>query len=195
MKRKLRIFLLGFVLLSIAGLFGIVYVKNSSEPETRYEEPPSRAQETSAVIGKVRYAGYSGEDRGQRQWELEAESATRLKKEDLTVFIDVKVVFYSKGGTIYTLRGQEGSYREETGEIRVTGDVRMDAVGGGSGSYNIETDGIKYSTRSKEVTSSDPVRIRYKAMEVTGVGLEIDLDVGRCSILKDVRTVIEDAVI
>jgi LPS export ABC transporter protein LptC len=193
MKRKLRISLICFVLLSLAGLFGIVLVNYKVKPGD--EASSSRIQDLGVTIEKVRYSGYSGEDPGRLEWELEADSATRLKEEDLTVFSDVKVIFFSKDGTTFTLRGRECTYNERTEIILVSGDVTIVTVGLGGNDYKLATDSLKYSTRSKELTSTERVELKSQAMSVTGVGLKMDIDGGKLSILKDVRTVIKDAII
>jgi LPS export ABC transporter protein LptC len=193
MKRKMRRFLMGFVLLSLAGLSVIVLINYKVKPD--HEASFSRFRDSGATIEKVRYSRYSGEDPGRREWELEADSATRLKNEDLTVFTDVKVVFFSKDGTTYTLRGREATYSERTGIILVSGDVTVVTVDRRDNTYRLVTESLKYSTRSKELTSTEHVELKSRAMDVTGVGLEMDVDGAKFSILKDVRTVIKDAVI
>jgi LPS export ABC transporter protein LptC len=193
MKRKLRIFLMGFVLLSLAGLLAIVLANYNVKPAHEASSPS--VQDSGVTIKSVRYSGYSGEDEGRREWELEADSATRLENEDLTVFTGVKVVFFSKDGTTYTLRGREGTYSERKGIIFVSGAVTVVAVDREDKTYRLKTDSLKYSTRSKELTSTEHVEINSRAMDAAGVGLEMDVDGGRFSILNDVRTVIKDAVI
>jgi LPS export ABC transporter protein LptC len=191
MKRKLRISLMGVVLLSLVGLFGIVIVNYKVKPG--HEATSSRVQDLGVTIEKVHYSGYSGEEPGRREWELEADSLTRLKEEDLTVFTGVKVVFFSKDGTTFTLRGRECTYNERTGVILVSGNVTIVTVGLGGKNYKLTTDSLKYATRSKELTSTEQVEIKSQAMSITGVGFEMDVDGEKLSILKDVRTVIKDA--
>jgi LPS export ABC transporter protein LptC len=191
MKRKLRISLMGVVLLSLVGLFGIVIVNYKVKPG--HEATSSRVQDLGVTIEKVHYSGYSGEEPGRREWELEADSLTRLKEEDLTVFTGVKVVFFSKDGTTFTLRGRECTYNERTGVILVSGNVTIVTVGLGGKNYKLTTDSLKYATRSKELTSTEQVEIKSQAMSITGVGFEMDIDGEKLSILNDVRTVIKDA--
>jgi LPS export ABC transporter protein LptC len=193
MKRKLRILLLGFIVLSLAGLIGIVLVNFVITPG--HKSLPFKIQDSGVTIEKIRYTGYSAEDQGRREWELEADSATLLEKGDLTVFTDVKVVFFSKDGKTYTLMGREGNYNKRSGLISVAGEVTLVTEGSEGDTYRLETESLEYSTQSKMLTSAEHVEISSRAMRVTGVGLKIDVKEGRLSVLKDVRTVINDDVI
>lgn len=190
MNRKLRISLLGFVLLSLAGLLVIILVNYKGKPGQGVVS--SLLKDSGVTLEKVRYSGYSGEDHGRREWELEAETVNHLKKEDLTVFTDVKVVFFSEDGSTYTLKGRDGTYSERKGLISVTGDVTMVTSGMESGTYRLSTESIEYSTRSKVLTSKDTVELKSRTMSVTGVGLKMDVEGGKLYILKDVRSVIGD---
>lgn len=183
--------MLGFVLLSLAGLLGIVFFNFVLKPG--YDVSPLSMLDSGVTIEKIRYTGYSAEDQGRREWELEADSATMLKEKDLTVFAGVKVVFFSKDGKTYTLRGSEAEYNKSSGVIFVTGDVTLVTVGGVGDTYKLATESLKYSTLAKRLTSTEHVDIRSRSVHVTGVGLEIDVEEERLSVLKDVRTVIDNA--
>lgn len=189
--------LLSFIALALLAFAGaVIHSSGRGEPP---ELPAATPEDRSAVIEKVRYFGYSGEDDGRREWELEADSAELFRGEDLTVFKGVKVVFFSKDGDLYTLRSMGGTYSESAGVIALTGGVTLISSGdeggvavGPDGSYSFRAKSVEYSTRSREVTSRGKVEIESDNFIVTGVGFEMDVEKSAFSILSDVKTVLKD---
>ena len=189
MRGKIKILLVGFIVLSLSGLIGIVLVnyhlKNTYRPFLKAD---------GGVGLKVEDVRYFGTRDGRMEWELEADSATRFKGEDITVFDTVKMIFYPEDGSPYTFTGKKGRYSEKTGEIELSGDV---VVVSSEDGYKLKTDVLRYLSDSGKVTTDSPVEIRFEdmGMKITGVGLVIEIKDGRFSVLKDVRTVVEDAFI
>ncbi|GMR04726.1 MAG: hypothetical protein BMS9Abin23_0631 [Thermodesulfobacteriota bacterium] len=186
MKKGVRRAISAFIALSLVALvlMVIVYYSAKSGLGVKFTE--------EGDIGiQIDNIHYSNTRAGRVEWELDAKSATRFKKEDLMVFDAVKMVFYAKDGTPYRLKAREGRYLETRGEINARGDVEITSPGG----YNLKTESIKYLSGPGELTSSDHVRILSESMDVEGVGLKVDIDDGRFYILKDVRAVLKDEAI
>ncbi|MDO8426693.1 MAG: LPS export ABC transporter periplasmic protein LptC, partial [Deltaproteobacteria bacterium] len=140
---------------------------------------------------KIEKIHYSGTKEGRVEWELFADSAKRTKAEDLTIFETLKVIFYAKDGTPYTLNAKEGRLREAAGEIYALGDVTVDSQAG----YTLKAQSLKYAIKSKEITSEGPVEITSEAMDMVGTGLRAEIESGRFFLLKNVKATFRDAVI
>jgi LPS export ABC transporter protein LptC len=202
--------LLAFIALSLGGLATALYFSGGGDERV----PPTPTPENLlAVIEKVRYSGFSGDSDGHLEWELEADSAEMMRDDDLTVFKGVKVVFFSRSGDAYTLTGREASFDESDGVIRFSGDVTF--VNGdtrsdeheeyseprkarepfSNGWYNFSADSVEYSTKSRRVSSVEAVRIESDEFLVTGRGLEVDVEGGGFTILKDAKTVMKNGII
>ncbi len=184
MKRHLRVLLFAFVALSIAGLIATVFV--SFKLKRVYEFSVSDMD--GATLKKVRYSGTRD---GRREWELEADSATRLEASDQLLLKNVRLVYYTKDGIRYTLKGREGTYGTGSGDITVRGDVTVVS----DGDFTLETDYLMYSSRDRTVTTDRRFHLTSDRMDVTGVGFMMEIDTERLNVLKDVRTVLKDAVI
>ncbi|MEE9613381.1 MAG: LPS export ABC transporter periplasmic protein LptC [Thermodesulfobacteriota bacterium] len=187
MKRRTRILLFGFVIVSVAGL--AVAVLMNAKVNKAMELASMAAQVASLEAGggmdEIRYYGTKD---GVTEWEMEADSATRLADEDLTVFENVRFIFYSKDGGTYTLTGKEGRYSEKNERIEITGAVKVVSDDG----YSLLTERLDYSTRSREATSEVEVELLSRGMKITGVGFRMNVEGGGFSVLRDVKTVLSD---
>ncbi len=186
MRRKSRVFLLGFIVLSLGLIVGLALVnfwlRSSVEVGFSTEK---------GVELRLNNVHYSGTKQGRRVWELEAQSATRYQKDGSTILEGVRMVFYTDRGAPYVLTANRGEYNEGSGLVKVSGHVKVTSEEG----YSLKTDTLTYSTGSKEIRTDDPVEIDAPAMNIRGRGLVIKVEEGRFSVLSDVTTVLKDALI
>lgn len=180
MNRKIRIFLSAFIALSIAGLAALVIVHYQTKD--KYKIVFNEDKQVSVKIDKVHY---SGTKEGRIEWVLDAESAVRSKNTDMVVLDTVKLVFYAKNGTPYTLKAKEGKFRESTGEVTATGGVTVESKEG----YKLAVENAEYMMKTKKITSKDHVEITSDRIDVKGEGLLVDVDTGTLEILKNVKAV------
>jgi len=140
---------------------------------------------------RIEKARYVETRDGRTEWELEADSAQYFKDDNLTVFENVRVVFYSQNGINYILEGKKGRLRNDTKDMDVFGDV---VVTSGDG-YKLKTDSLRYSAAVKQITSNDRVVFTGPNIKIEGIGLLADMITDRVSVLANVRTVLKDAAI
>ncbi len=182
--KRIRVFLFLFIVSSVGVLGGFIL---SMDYGVRYTsvEPVG---DGGVRIEEVRYSGIKD---GFKEWELQAGSATYFERDGVTLFDDVRIVFYARNGVSYTLRAKKGRYTERAGRIEVSGDVVIVSDDG----YTLNTSALTYLTEKKVVTSDKEVRITSQGMEIEGTGLLIEVEKERFRILKDVKTVLENAVV
>lgn len=182
MNFNTRRFVAAFVIFSVIGLFMLVIANYRREGTLRVTAPESK--NIGVRMDQVRYSSTSW---GRLEWELEADRATRLKNEDVMRLETVSLRFYPKRGRPYLLKSKDGTLREKTGEMTATGGVRLTFEDG----YELLTSRLRYSLKSREMTSDDPARILSRGMEITGTGLVIEPESGRLRLLRDVKAVIK----
>lgn len=141
-------------------------------------------------VSKVHYSGTKG---GRVEWELVADSATRSKGDDVTVFDNVSLTFYTRNGTSYTMFSKEGRLKESTGEMLAAGGVKIESTD--EEGYTLETGSLSYSMKTKHLATEDPVQITSGGMDIKGMGLQANIDEGNFTLLKDVKAVFKEAVI
>ncbi len=184
MNRKIRISLSTFIITSIIGLAVLVFIHYKTE--NTFKVTFDEEKKLEVKIEKIHYSGTKG---GRLEWELFADSAKRTKEQDLTVFETLKVIFYAKDGTPYTLNAKEGTFKEAAGEINAIGDVTLDTEKG----YTLKADSLKYAVKSREITSDGPVEITSEAIDMEGTGLRAEVSSSRFFLLKHVKAVFRDA--
>ncbi|MBI3398218.1 MAG: LPS export ABC transporter periplasmic protein LptC, partial [Deltaproteobacteria bacterium] len=145
----------------------------------------------SAADIRIDKARYVETKDGRKEWELEADSAQYFKDDNLIVFENVKVVFYSKDGIYYTLKGRQGRLRNDTKDIDVAGDVVATSEDG----YQLKTDTLKYTAAVRQITTKDRVVFTGHNMRIEGIGLLADMATERVSVLAKVKTVLKDVAI
>ncbi|MFQ5586023.1 MAG: LPS export ABC transporter periplasmic protein LptC [Thermodesulfobacteriota bacterium] len=137
--------------------------------------------ETGVKLDRIHYTEAKG---GAVEWTLEADSANYLKERALTIFENPKVLFYGKDGSSYTLTGSEGRYMNDSGDIEMSGNVRVVADDG----YTLATRSLRYDASAKQISTDERIRLDTREMRIEGIGLLISIDREGFSVLDDVRT-------
>lgn len=186
MNRKIRISLSAFIALSLASLAILVFLHYQTKNTIKVTFTEDK--KFGVKIDKVHY---SGTKEGRVEWVLDAESAKRSKDDDLTVLNTVTAVFYMKNGSTLTVRADEGRYSESTGDINASGNVSVESKEG----YSLKTETLRFSTKSRQITTDDPVKITSGGIDIDGTGLLVEIDSGKLVVLKKVKAVFKDTVI
>jgi LPS export ABC transporter protein LptC len=172
---------MGAVLSILAGylLFGGHGEEEEIIPEVKKEANTA----ADLTLQDIHYVETKGK---KKEWELRAKSGQHFREADFTTLEDLAVTFYGDQGRIITLKGNKGSMKEKK-EIKVWGDVVITSSDG----YRVATNSLRYDREQQQITTEDPVMLEGKGVEVTGVGLVVDLKTKKISILRKVQTVIK----
>ena len=178
---KLIILICMAVILAAVGgylLFGEADDEGEVIPEMK-----QAAETADLTLEEIHYVETKGE---KKAWELTAKSGQHFSETDYTTLEDLMVTFYAEGGRIITLKGNEGSMKGRK-EIEVRGDVVITSSDG----YRVTTDSLHFDDEQRRITTEDPVLLEGKGLRVKGVGVVVDLNTQKLSILRKVETVIE----
>lgn len=138
---------------------------------------------------RIEKARYTETKDGQKEWELEADSAQYFKHDNLTAFENVKVIFYSKNGVNYTLIGREGRLKNDSKDMDIVGDVVVTS----SDNYQLKTDSLQYVAGVRQISTKDKVFFTGPGINIEGTGFLADMITEMVSVFANVRTVMEDA--
>jgi len=117
-----------------------------------------------------------------KEWELNAKSAQFFKEKNQVIFKEPVVTFYSEQGKRYTLTGDEGELFTDTQNIKISGNV----IGKGyQGEFH--TNSLTYNAQDKKITTEDRVRFQNKQFGVEGVGMVVDVEKEKLSLLNNIR--------
>ncbi|MBI5327312.1 MAG: LPS export ABC transporter periplasmic protein LptC [Deltaproteobacteria bacterium] len=184
MKHKIKLILAVFLIASVSTI-GIALYINS----IMHKDLSGVAVRLSTADIRIEKAMYAETRDGQKEWELEADSAQYFKNDNLTLFENVKVVFYSKNAINYTLEGKTGKLRNDTKDMDIFGDVVVTSADG----YQLQTDSVKYTAVVKQISTKDKVIFTGPNIRIDGIGFLADMVTERASVLANVRTVLKDA--
>ncbi len=127
---------------------------------------------------------YTHNEEGARSWTLDAEQAEYQRDSGQAVLEKVHLVLYRAGrfGEV-TLVAEHGALQQEQQQVEVWGQVVVTTADG----RRLETERLRYDGRSKRLDSDDAVRMVSPQLELTGIGLQVDLESSHLVLKKDVR--------
>ncbi|WP_321369917.1 LPS export ABC transporter periplasmic protein LptC [uncultured Desulfuromusa sp.] len=119
---------------------------------------------------------YTQNEEGQRRWTLDADKAEYQRDSSLAKLDAVKLLFYSteEFGDI-NLRADQGQLDQEKRQVDVWGNVILETKRG----EQLFTERLHYDDQARQLNTEDSIRFLSPQMELTGVGLQIDIDLGR----------------
>lgn len=180
MNRKVRISLGTFIVLSVAGLVLLVILHYQTRNSIQVN-----IVEDKKIEVKIDRIHYSGTNEGRLEWEMEAASAKRSKDDDLTYLKSIKLTYYPDKGFPYMMTADAATFREATGDISASGSVVVESKDG----QRFTTQSLRYSLKSRELTTDDAVELRSGGMDLKGTGFHAELAKGRYRLFKNVKAV------
>lgn len=183
MKSKIRLVSAIFLIIVVFIIGALLYI--NSKMHKGLSGSIVKFSNADIRIEKARYVETKD---GKKEWELEADSAQYFKSDNLIIFDNVKVTFYSKGGMSYTIKGKQGRLRNDTKDIDISGAVTAASADG----YQLKTDTLQYREAVKQISTRDKVVFTGPNMKIEGEGFLADMVTERASVLANVRTVLKD---
>jgi LPS export ABC transporter protein LptC len=128
---------------------------------------------------------------GRKEWELRADRAMSLKDKANWDLKKVNAKFFSKNddGNFFTVTGDDGKVVTETKDMYVHGNVIVRSTNG----YEFKTQSVNYDSKTRSLKTNDPVQMFSVgdsdggAMDLTGVGLNADMESQTMDVLQDVK--------
>ncbi len=119
---------------------------------------------------------YTQNEEGQRRWTLEADKAEYQRDSNLAKLETVRLQFYKteQFGDI-SLQADHGQLAQDTRQVDVWGNVILKAGRGDQ----LFTERLHYDDKIRRLSTEAPIRFLSSQLELTGSGLQIDIDQGR----------------
>ncbi len=132
------------------------------------------------IIRDVHYTevGESG-----NRLEINADSATFLKKENQARFDRIRMKLIQPDGKVYELTADRGNLKTDVKDVEIEGNVVIVSSGGD----RFTTERLRYSDKEKMISTDDVVTLTNPRFKVTGTGLILLLKSDQVSIAKNVR--------
>ncbi len=119
---------------------------------------------------------YTQNEEGRKRWTLDADKAEYQRDSSQVTLSKVKLSFFQAGqfGNI-ELTADQGLLEQVTRQVDVWGDVVLTSDNG----EQLFTERLHYDDQTRRLSTEEPIRFLSPQSELTGTGLQIDIDQGR----------------
>ncbi len=177
---------LGVAILLVLSSLGWVLWSNYSAEELLPEIIENLPENVDLGLDRVHY---SQNENGKKSWSLDADRANYQRKEEELALTGVELVFYDTGhfGTLH-LTADTGTLDQKQELIDVQGDVRIVTENG----EQFQSESLRYDFSRRLITTRDPVHMQGKQLEMTGVGMKLDLVQGTMQLKNNVHALLDE---
>lgn len=178
MAKKLNVRnLLALLIVVLAGALvaTVAYNFRGVEPREIIETLPRN------VDLSLKKINYTETREGKRIWTLTADSVDHSASDETTRLENIRMTFYDVRGDV-VLTAERGELREREREVTVSGDVVVE-----NPDYALRTERLQYHNADRSIRTSEPVRLVGERMEVTGVGMRLDIETRQLKLLSAVE--------
>lgn len=117
------------------------------------------------------------------KWEVKADTAKYIKKENLAVFERVKIKLTTSDGKVFIMTGNKGQMNTEKKDLQIKGNVVIVTDKG----ERFTTDYLNYSDAGKKAYTDAPVTMENKKMKIRGTGLTLYINTGELNLSSMVK--------
>lgn len=165
-QRLIKRLLLAVVVLCVLAIIVVLigYRRVSQDPEVLLSQIQKQAD---MHLRKIRQTATKN---GIREWRMEAESATLLKKKQTMLLVKPIVEVFMADGDHVHLTADEGIIYTDSNRLAVSGNVvAKNRV------YQVNTDSIDYNPTTRELRADQPVTITSQSATLTANTMAMDL--------------------
>lgn len=122
-------------------------------------------------------------------WEINADTATYIREDNVTLFENVLVRLIFSSGDTFVITGENGSLHTDTKDV----DIRGNVVASTDQGDRFETASLHYSHNDGDgmIHTEDAVIIVRPGITVRGVGMNLSLKTRKATLLSDVKATID----
>ncbi|MBE9486063.1 MAG: LPS export ABC transporter periplasmic protein LptC [Chloroflexi bacterium] len=126
---------------------------------------------------------YTQIEEGRRRWTLDADKAEYQRQQGQVSLKTVQLTLFEAGrlGQV-RLQADQGLLDQEERQVEVWGNVIIKTERG----EQLYTERLHYDDQQRRLHTDEPVRLLSERMELTGIGMQIDLEQEQLLIKKDV---------
>ncbi len=175
---KMRRLLALLILLAVVALVAAVWQNLSQQdPQELLDALPHQ------IDLSLDQLHYTQSEEGQRRWTLDADKAEYRREKNLAQLENVSLEFFQAGqlGDV-KLSARHGTLQQESRQVEVWDQVVVSTAR----EEHLYTERLHYDDQARRLTTAEPIRFVSPQMEMTGTGLQVDLDTGRLQVKKNV---------
>jgi lipopolysaccharide export system protein LptC len=147
------------------------------------------------VVQEPRDPGYAARDAklvqtgadGHPLYTVDAEVIRQLPNDNSIDLTEPTLGFYDTNGSLWTARGEHGVVGQETGIVKLAGNVHVSGKLQGTDQAEIVTNRLAFDTNSKVASTKEPVTLSWSGQEIRSRGLRASLNDGHVDLESAVR--------
>ncbi len=167
----------------LACYLAYLLMANSSTTSAPTAAAPGMIDKADATISRFTFTQTKGD---RVQWQVDAKQARLFEQDKRALLETVAVTLFGQQGKELTVEGDEGTLETDTKNFLLANRTEPLVVRTDSG-YVIYTNHLAWTDETRQIRTSDPVRIVGHGLEVTGKGLLGHLDTEEFEVLEDVH--------
>jgi LPS export ABC transporter protein LptC len=183
-KKLIQRVLLAVLVLTLAATVAVFvgYRQVSRHPDMILTQLQKKAD---MQLNKIRQTATKN---GIREWRMEAESASLLKKRNTMLLVKPDVEFFMNDGDNVHLTAEEGIIYTNSNRMDVSGKVRAN-----TNKYRFRTESLKYDPANRELSADTPVILSGRTFTLRADRMAMDLATNITRFEGDVKgTISED---
>jgi LPS export ABC transporter protein LptC len=167
-------------LASLAILSIVIALKVANDRKAPQKILKVMAENIDLQVKNVVYTdvGQSGE-----KWEIKADTAQYIKKENVALFDKIRVRMLTADGKSFTLTGDKGRFQTEKKDIEIVGNVEGTSDGG----ERFTTDKLSYNNAEGKIYTDSAVTMSSGQMKIRGTGLTVNMKSGELTLVSKVK--------
>jgi LPS export ABC transporter protein LptC len=147
------------------------------------------------IVQEPRDPGYAARDAklvqtgadGHPLYIVNADVIRQLPNDNSIELTQPTLGFYDTNGSLWTARGEHGEVGQDTGVVKLAGNVHVDGKLQGTEQAEIVTNRLAFDTNSKVASTKDPVTLSWSGQEIRSRGMRASLNDGHVDLESAVR--------
>jgi len=165
--KKLKIFLLATIFITLGGVIGI-YVGLKREPTIAESVPQAVEPNATLSLGKIHQTSTR---EGKKEWVLDADSAYYIENNNQLLLKDLHVVFFLKDNSEINLKADQGILKIASNDMEASGNVVMQ-----NQEYKLVTEKLNYRHDRRELHTNVPATIFSTSTQLAADSMAFDLN-------------------
>jgi len=169
MPRKINLFLYAAIIFLISLILAVFIRHKILLKNTKAPLPPDTTDATLS-INKFNHIATKN---GEKQWFLEADSASFFAEKNMARLSDISVTFYFKDDENILLRADEGVLNTKTNDMTISGNIVATMP-----EYTLKTENLNYHHHSHIIYINSPVEISGSSVTLKGDTMSYEMQTG-----------------
>lgn len=182
MKAKKRTkTIVGFIVLAviigIAGIAVFFIIEKNKTPENLLKILPDK------VDLQIKNVHYTDITESGMKWEITADMARYIKKDNVALFEKITVKFITEEGKTFLLTADKGHLKTDIKDMDVTGNVKIIS----NNSDTFMTNDLHYSNSGRTFHTKAPIVMENRRIKIIGKGMSLSLKDENLTLLSSVK--------